>query len=215
MRAKLAGLRAPLLVAHAALLTALVASSSLLRLFPLPPGFLVAAAGLVLAAALVPAALTRSTPVPAVLAITVPVLAIASYDQSRLDWLRLLKDYGIVAHGAEDWARFGLEAATLALVWALHVADHALRLRWDAVARGVPEAQARAAARVAMGAGGRVLGAALLGAAALGALAWGAAQVVDANLVLGGRAAIVAPLLAVGILAAAAIVLAKGSEDSS
>lgn len=194
------------LVPLAAALVGLVAQSSLLGLGPVAPFLFVAYAAAGILLALLPALLAPSSPLPATLAVIVPVLAVASYDQSRLDWLRLLKDYGVAAPGLPNALRLALGAAALLLAWGLHVVDGALRLKASAQARGFPEGEARGAAKVARRAGARLAGVALLGTAGVGLLAIGAAQL-DAAALLGGRASLVAPLLAVALVALAAVLL--------
>lgn len=198
--------RLVLLAPLAGALLGLLAMSSLLRLWPLPPTLLLAYAGAGVALGLVPALLANGSTLPGTLAVTVPVLAAAAYDQSRLDWLRLLKDYGVAAPGTPDLLRLALGVAALLLAWGLHVVDTSLRLQWSAQDRGFPDAQARAAARRVRAEGARVAGLALAGTIALGGLAVLAARL-DLTAVLGGRASLVAPLLAVGLLAFAAVLL--------
>src|SRR5207247_1998004 len=80
-----------------------------------------------------PALFATRSPLPAALAVTVPVLAAASYDQSRLDWLRTLKDFGVAKPIGANLFRVAVELATLVLCFALHAADHAVRLRASAL----------------------------------------------------------------------------------
>lgn len=217
MRLRVVLLRAPGLLLLAALLALLLLGSSLTRLLPigvapLPWG---AWAWLALAALLLPACLARGSPLPAALAVTIPALALALYGDSRLDWLKTLKDFGVTDSGT-SFTRVGLCLAALVLVWAIHVLDHAARLRASAESRGVPAGQARVAQRVALRRGASV-GAAALGATlVLGALAFLAAEIGPLVLPV-GKVAFVAPLLAAGLLALASFLVAgrRNAADGS
>jgi hypothetical protein len=200
----------------AVLLATLVGSSSLLDLLPFAwtPFPLGAYAAGALLLALLPSLLSARSPVPAALAIVVPILALAAYDESHLDWLRTLKNFGVTHPGAVGLARLALSFAALVLVWALHAADTAARLRASAIERGIPPAQARAAARASL----RrtvAIGAAAAGASALIAGAALLAQRIDARLLLGGRASAAVPLVAIALVAGATLLVAAGRKEAA
>lgn len=214
MKLRLLVPRLALLLPLLLVLVALVMRSSLLRLVG-APGVLVlgyVAGGLALA--LLPSLLASASPLPGTMAVIVPVLALASYDQSRLDWLRLLKDYEVAEPGAPSLVRLALALAALLLAWALHIMDASLRIRWSAEERQIPEGQGRVASRVVRAAGARAAGLALAGTALAGLLALAASRL-DAALILGGRASLVAPLAAVALLAASAIALWRGRRGGA
>ncbi|MFA5862288.1 MAG: hypothetical protein WDA16_11400 [Candidatus Thermoplasmatota archaeon] len=209
MRLRAIAVRVPFLLALAAVLALLLSMSSLLRLVPAPPTRIALLAAPTFLILLVPAVLTQRSPLPAALVITVPVLAAAAYDDSRLDWLRTLKDFDVAnASAGPNWARLSLSIGTLLLVWGMHAVDNALRLRWSAIERGIVVPQASAAARVALGAGARIAAVALGGTLIVGALTWGA-SFLDADALFGGRSSLIAPLVAVGLIAAAAVLLTR------
>lgn len=208
------GVRALPLLALAALLGALVARSSLVRLLPLAPGVVLALAAGGIALGLLPALLAARSPLPASLAVVVPIVAAAAYDQSRLDWLRLLKDFGVARPGDPDWARLATSLAALLLAWSAHALDAATRLRRSAVERGIAPDEARAAGRLVLRRGFGAAGLALAGAAVVGLLALGA-QRLDVGAMLGGRAAIVVPLVAVLLVAVAAMLVVGRDRDAA
>lgn len=199
-------LRAPLLVAFALLLLWLLSTSSLLRLLPFAPTpWPVGAWALgALLLALLPALLVTASPLPALLGVAVPVVFLASYANSRLDWLRILKDFGVADPGGVSLARVGLALAVLLAAWAIHAIDLAMRLRWRSLARGIPAGDADAAAQASARASATAAAFAFAGAAGLAVVAL-LAQRVPLDALTGGRAALVAPLLA-GLLVAAAAV---------
>lgn len=202
--------RVPLLVALAFVLAVVALQSSLLRLVPVDlaawPFNLLVFLGML--ALLAPAAFSRGSPLPLAASVAVPVVMLGAYGESKLDWLRTLKDFGVAEDGTSV-PRLLWAAAALALLWALHVADFAWRLRERALARGIPaehaEAASAAVVRRSLAAGGFALGVTALVAvvvlygAALGAL-------VD----LGGFAFVV-PLLATALVAIGAFVVVRGS----
>jgi hypothetical protein len=155
---------------------------------------------------LAPALLTRGSPLPATLLVLVPVLALASYGESRLDWLRTLKDFGIAEDTGPSLLRLGLGFLALALAWILHVLDTSFRLRWRSVERGIPPAQARAAWRVTLRRGARNGAMALGGALALALVVLGSAML-GPDLLPVGRMAFLAPLLAALLLVVGALLL--------
>lgn len=211
MRWTVVAARAPLVVALALVLSVALARSSLVALLPFPydtTTWLYVEAALVIA--LLPALLTRGSPTGAAAMVVVPVLAAAAYGASRLDWLRVLKDFGVQeASGLDPW-RLALGALALVLWWALHATDLALRLRDRSLERGIERWQADAAARIvarrcAEAAGVALAGAmGLLGVAVLGARAAGWLPT--------ERAALVAPLVAAVLLVAVAVWLATESS---
>lgn len=192
----------------------LLAGSSLWLLLPSPPPVWALLVGLLLLYA--PALLTRRSPLPAALAVLVPVIAAASYDQSRLDWLRLLKDFGVTdtTGAGPSVVRVALSLLALLLVWALHVADHATRLRLRALERGLDAREARAASRLALRVGAR-RAALALGATLLLCAIVAAASFAQADRLLAGRAALVAPLVAAVLVAGAAVLLARQGRGKS
>lgn len=198
--------RIPTLVALAIVLIALVSQSSLLHIVPGPTLPIAISA---IALALLAPLLAPRSPLPGALAVTVPVLALASYDQSRLDWLRLLKDFGVSEPSAPNWLRLALAILALLLAWAAHAVDNALRLGRSATSRGMPLGQARKASLVSATRTIRVAVLALLGTILIGG---GAFLVQDANVgaLFGGQASLFAPLLAVGLIALAAVLVAGG-----
>lgn len=209
------GVRAPFLLALAALLALLLSMSSLVRLAPVAPAWVALVALPTFLLLFLPSALTPRSPLPAALVVTVPVLAAAAYDDSRLDWLRTLKDFGVTNAGAgPNGLRVALSIAALLLAWGMHATDHAYRLRWSAIDRGIVAPQARAATRVALLASARIAGLALVGTAIIGGLAW-AASFLDADALLGGRTSLIAPLVAVGLIAIAAVLLTRGGQEES
>lgn len=207
MSARVLMARAPLLALLATILATLLWQSSLLRLLPeglpLVPGALWTLLGVALL--LVPALLARRSPLPATLAVVVPVLALASYGAGRLDWLRTLKDFGVQDAEPFRLGRFLLSLAALAVAYALHAADLAVRLRDRGVERGIPPGQAKDAARATLARNGAAATAAAAGAGALAAIAVVGLRLGEATGV--ERLAFVAPLVAVALLALAAFLL--------
>lgn len=208
MNGLLLGVRAAVLVPLVGILTALLVGSSLTGLLPFPllglP--LVALAGIVLLAFL-PALLARGSPLPAAAFVTVPALAASSYGASRLDWLRLLKDFGVSE--ANPWSplRLALGAIAVTLLLTLHLVDYSLRLRARAIERGIDERQAGAAASRAARRNGIALAVAVLGAAGLLGVALAGLQL--GKLVPTERGAFVVPLVAAALLVGAALLLAR------
>lgn len=212
MNARVVAVRAPFAAALAILLAILLGTSSLTRFLPFayvlaPVGFYVALGLLV---ALVPALLARGSPLPATLAIVVPALTASAYGASRLDWLRLLKDFGVAEESALSPLRLALSLLALLLAWAMHAADLAARLRWRSRERGAPPEHADAAARIALLRGAQAAALATGGALALLGVALVGALL--ARVLPVARAAFVAPLLAALLLAAAGAYLAAGRE---
>lgn len=199
--------RAPVLFALAALLAALLLRSSLARLLPVAPGlFPVGAIAFgALVVALLPALFVRTSPLPAAALVAVPTLVVASYGASRLDWLRVLKDFGVAEKAAFDALRFALALAALLLVWLLHALDYATRLRIRSEARGIDAAQARPVLhRVARRS---AEAAAIATAGALGLLLVAVASAALAKFLPVARGALLAPLLAAALLAGVAVYL--------
>lgn len=185
----------------------LVAGSSLLALLPAEPPYL--AVALVALALLSPSLFARASPMPMQLAVLVPVLGVATYEQSRLDWMRLLKDFGLTDTAFPSVARLGLALAAFALVWATHAVDHAARVRARSTERGIEPRDARAAAAHVLRESARRGGLALagtLGLAAFGLLLVAATPLAET---LGGRSSLVAPLAGAALVAVAAYLLAK------
>lgn len=213
-RARVALVRAGPLAVLAVLLAILVAPSSLQRLLPVPVPLPLLLAGIVVL--LVPALLAGRSPLPATLAIVVPALALASYDESRLDWLRTLKDLGLTrgASASANLFRVALGLGALTLAFATHAVDHACRLRASAIERGVPRGQARASMRVVLARSARHGAIALVGALVVGTLALLAAPL-DLGGLFAGRAALIVPLLAIALVVGAAVLLAGGREEAS
>lgn len=206
MRGRIILARLPVVILLAIAMTILLARSSLVALLPVAPSLPWVFGGILLL--LVPSLVARETPLPAATLILVPILAVSAYGAGRLDWLRVLKDFGVAEAGAIDPPRLALGATTILLLWALHAVDLATRLRSRAIARGIDAAQAGAAARRTLLRNMQAAGIALAGAigllpVALLGLAAGARLPVE-------RAALVAPLLAAAILAGAAIWIARG-----
>lgn len=203
LRLRLLAVRAGPLAALVLLGTVLVSLSSLLRMvaFAVPPWWI----ALGLAVVLLPALLARGSPLPATLAALVPVLGVATYGASRLDWLRTLKDFHVAGEGP-DALRIALGLAALLLAWALHALDTAFRLRWRSAERGILPAQARAAMRVSLRRSGLHAAFALAGALLLVGLTLGAALAGPLLLPV-ERMAFLAPLLAALLLVAAALLL--------
>lgn len=218
MRARLALVRLGPLVALALLCGVLLLTSSLQRLVPAPPPpavWLLVLAGASLVA-LLPALLARGSPLPSTLAVVVPVLLAASYGAGRLDWLRTLKNFHLLEAGGPDLLRVGLGLLALLLAWGLHALDTSFRLRWRSQERGIPPAQARAAARAVLRRGGLHALLALAGAVLLGGVVLLAALVGPALLPV-ERMAFLAPLAAGLLLLVAALLLVgvprKASAD--
>lgn len=208
MNARVLAVRAPMLLGLAVVLTLLLARSSLTRMLPFAVGGIVLAWILVaLALLLIPALLTRDTPLLAAALVVVPVLATSAYGASRLDWLRVLKDFGVAEDTAIDAARIALGAAALLLLWALHAVDLAARMRTRAVERGIDAAQADAASTRIMLRCAQSGAIALVGAGGL--LIVGLVGLQLGSLLPTGRAAFVVPLLAAALLVGAAIHLAR------
>ena len=210
-RARIALTRVPLVLALALVLTGVALRSSLARMLPFPLAAFPALAWLFLGivVAFVPALLARDTPLPAAAAITVPILAAGSYGASRLDWLRVLKDFGVSETSVIDAIRLLLAALALTLLWALHAADLATRMRARAVERGIDAGQAGEAAARTLRRNAEAAGIAMAGSAGL--LVVGLGGVALGNALPTERAALVAPLLAAGILVAAGIYLARSA----
>lgn len=209
MNARVVAWRAPFVVALAVVLALLLARSSLASLLPVAlEGVALAWLLLALLVALVPALLARDTPVPAAAFVAVPALAAASYGASRLDWLRVLKDFGVAESSPIDGVRLALGAVALALVWALHAADLGARMRERAMERGIDAAQAAAGARRVAHRCAQALGIALAGAAGLLVVALVGLRI--GQLVPTERGALVVPLLAAALLVGAAVYLARG-----
>lgn len=206
MRVRVILPRLALVLPLAAVLAAALAQSSLLKLFPVPSLLLVGYAALAILLALVPALLSSGSPLPGALGVVVPVLAAASYDQSRLDWLRLLKDYGVAGPGVPSGLRLALGLLALLLAWALHAMDASLRLRESALARGFPREQALGATRLVRSVSARFAGIAVAGAVVAGALTLLAARL-PTEVLFGGRGSLIAPLLAVALLAIASLLV--------
>lgn len=208
MNARLLAARAPLIVGLVVVLALLLARSSLTRMLPFGIGGVVWLWLMIaLAIALLPALLARDSPLPAAALLVVPSLAVASYGASRLDWLRLLKDFGVAEAGPMDAARLLLGAAALALLWALHAVDTATRLRDRAVERGIERPQADAARGRVLMRSGQALGVATLGA--IGLLVLALVGTTIGNAISTERGAFVVPLFAAALLVAAAIYLAR------
>lgn len=218
MKARLVLLRAPFALALALLLVLLARTSSLLRLVPFDvSGALFLAGGLGLAfLLLLPALLAAGSPLPATLAVIVPTLALAAYGSSRLDWLRVLKDFGVAEGAPLQPLRFGLALGILLLAWALHAVDLAFRLRWRGMDRGIPPVQAKAATLVSLRRTAATAGLAFAGTLALLVVALGASLL--SGVLPVSRAAFLAPLLAAGLLVAVAALVTmewRGSQGSS
>jgi hypothetical protein len=215
MRLRVMAWRAPIVLALALALTAVAVRSSLAQLLPFDITSLPGVGWLFLAilAALVPALAARTTPLPAAAVVTVPVLVAASYGASRLDWLRVLKDFGVAEPGALDPVRLALAVLALALLWTLHAADMAMRFRLRAVERGIDEAQARAAASRTVRRNAQAGALAIAGA--LGLLLVGILGLQVSAWIPTERAALAAPLVAAAALVAAALYLARGARDDS
>lgn len=205
--------RTPLLVALALVLAIVGASSSLAKLLPFDVTAFPAGLWLFLSilAALVPAWLARGTPLPAAAFVVVPILAAGAYGASRLDWLRVLKDFDVAEPSAIAPRRLILAALALVLLWALHASDVALRLRDGAVARGIEAPQASAASRQSVRRSAEAGGLALAGSAGL--LLVGIAGLALSRLIPTGRGALVAPLLAAAILVGAATWIARDRKE--
>lgn len=202
--------RAPGLLALGALLGALLMDSSLLgmlSLLPSPPSPLVVWVAGALALALLPALLVRGPPTGAMLAVAVPVLVVSAYGAGRIDWLRVLKDFGVQEEGALDWTRLALSALALVLVWVVHVVDTAMRLRARSLERGVEADQLAPAVTLVVRTGAGAGGLALAGVAGVAVLAMGGLAL--GELGVASKAAFVAPVLAALLLAGAGVWLAR------
>lgn len=200
--------RAAFLLALVVVLALLLARSSLTRMLPFAIGGVVWLwLMLALAVALLPSLLARDSPLPAAAFVVVPALATASYGASRLDWLRLLKDFGVAEADPIDPARLMLGALALALLWGLHAVDTATRLRDRAIERGIEPAQANAARGRVLMRTGQALGLAALGAMGLLVLALLGTSL--GNAVSTERGAFVVPLVAAALLVGAAVYLAR------
>jgi hypothetical protein len=202
--------RAAILAPLAILLTALASTSSLVGLLPEVAWTLWILMGVCLA--LLPALLARETPLPAAAFVVVPVLAASAYGASRLDWLRVLKDFGVAEPDALRWARLGLGALALVVLWTLHAADFALRLRLRATERGIDAAQANAATGRSARESAKAAAIALAGAAGL--LGVGLLGLQLSSLLPTERGALLAPLLAAALLVSAAAWLAQGEKQA-
>lgn len=172
------------------------------------PGLAWLLAGIVLA--LLPALLARATPLPAAAIVTIPILILGAYGASRLDWLRVLKDFGVAEASPIHALRLVLSALAILLLWTLHATDTAARLRQRAIERGIDETQARAAAtqtlRRTTQAGALAL-AATTGLLLIGILGLQLGAILPTE-----RAALAAPLTAAALLVVAALYLARGRE---
>lgn len=208
MKGAILAARASILVPLALLLTLLLAQSSLTALLPFAmaglPALLLAAALLL---AFLPALLARESPLPAAAFVTVPALAAATYGASRLDWLRLLKDFGV--YEVDPWSplRLALGAIAVTLLLGLHVADFALRLRARAIERGIDTREASTAASRSAQRNGIALAVAVVGAAGLLAVALLGLRV--GGMMSTERGAFIVPLAAAALLVGAALLLAR------
>ncbi len=206
--------RAPFLALLALLLMLLGLRSSLLRLVPLDLGAFPLNALLfaALALLLLPALLARGSPLPLATAVALPVVTLSAYGESKLDWLRTLKDFGVAETGGTSFARLGLALAVLVLLWALHATDFAARLRWRALSRGIPEEQANGAALASLARSGAATLFALAVTALLGAAVFWSAALGDV-LGLAGLAFVV-PLAATALVGIGGYVLVRGARSS-
>lgn len=206
--------RAPFIAALAVLLALVSSQSTLATFLPLDIATFPGAVWLVLAIllALVPAWSARDTPLPAAALITVPLLAAGAYGASRLDWLRVLKDFDVTEPNAISFVRLALSALAVLALWGLHASDIAIRLRDRAIERGIARSQAAAASRRSMKRAAQAAGLALAGASGL--LVIGIGGLWLAQLIPTERGALVAPLLATALLVAAALWLARGRETA-
>lgn len=211
MRSHVLALRIPALLVYAALLTGLVAWSSLAALLPAPmtPATL-ALVGLAFAVACAPALFVSGSPLPAMLALLVPVILVAAYDRSALDWLRTLKEFHVAAPGPADPLRMAYAAVVALYAWALHGADHALRLRRRLEERGVPRGQARLAARAVARRCAMHGGVAAGGVLVLGVLAHFATRIPLPS----QRLTFVLPIVAAALVAVGAWLLARHGADA-
>ncbi|MEA3202333.1 MAG: hypothetical protein QOE90_3761 [Thermoplasmata archaeon] len=204
--------RVPLLAALVVLLDLLALRSSLLRLVPAdlaaPPWAFALFGGLALL--LLPALLMRGSPLPAAVAIALPVVTLADYGENKLDWLRTLKDFGVVEGAGPSLPRLALALAVLALLWALHAGDFAWRLRERALARGIRPDEANGAALASLLRSAAAGGFALAVTLAVGALVLGAAALGDLGL---GSAAFIVPLAATALVGIAGYLLVKGMRS--
>lgn len=214
MKARVILLRAPFALLLAVLILLLVRSSSLLTLVPVDiPGSLFLGAGLALALLLLlPAVFAGGSPLPATLAVLVPVLALSSYGASRLDWLRVLKDFGVAEAATVMPMRLALALGALLLAWAMHATDLAMRLRWRALERGIPAPQAQAATGASLRRTATTAALALAGTLALLGIALAAGLL--STVLPVSRAAFAAPLIAAALLVGAALWLAGGARDA-
>ena len=211
MNGRVYSMRLPLVAGLALVLALLLARSSLARLLPFSVGGIVWAWLILgLFAALLPALFARDTPLPAAAVVTVPALAVASYGASRLDWLRVLKDFGVAETGAIDFARLALGALALVLLWMLHALDLSTRLKLRAIERGIEAPQATSAGARALTRSAQALGLALAGAAGLLVVALVGIQI--GAVVPTERGAFVVPLVAAALLVGAAVYLARGEK---
>ena len=213
MNARQVLLRAPFVLALALVLTFLGAGSTLAKLLPIDLATFPGALWLFLAlvAALTPAWLAREAPLPYAALAVVPVLAAGAYGASRLDWLRVLKDFDVAEENALSPLRLALGVVALALLWALHAADLAMRLRERAVERGIEAEQAAAASQRVVRRSAEASGIALAGT--LGLVLVGIGGIYLGTIVPTERAALVAPLVAALVLVAAAVWVARGSVN--
>lgn len=203
--AKRALLRAPFVVALALLLTVLLWHSALASLLPfaltpLPVGLWVL---LALLALLAPAFLAPGSPMPPMLVVLVPVAAVASYEQSHLDWLRTLKDFHVTNPGAPNVVRLSLEAAAVLVAWAAHATDLAARLRERLASRGVANAEARVATNAAARRAFATASASVASFAGVVALGWLVVAVTPEL----GRVTFLMPVIAALLVALAAMLL--------
>lgn len=213
MNARILAARAPFTVALAIVLGFLLSRSSLTRMLPFATdGIVWIWIVLALALALAPALVARDTPLPATALVVVPTLAASSYGASRLDWLRVLKDFGVAEGSPVDFLRLLVAALALVLAWALHAVDLSVRLRERAIERGIARPQAQAAARRSLSRSVEALGLALAGAAGLLVVALVGVQI--GRFVPTERGAFVVPLLAAALLAGAAVYLARGQKTA-
>jgi hypothetical protein len=162
-----------------------------------------------LAIAFLPALLVRGSPLAPTLAVTIPMLVLSTYGAGRIDWLRVLKDFGVQESTVMDLPRLGLCALALALAWGIHVLDMALRLRTRSTERGISPEQVAPAAWLVARAGVTATGIATLCTVGVALLAYGAIAL--GALAPASKAAFIAPVLAALLLAGAGVWLARTS----
>lgn len=204
MRRRTLALRAPFLLLLALLLTRLVFQSSLLKLLdvPISPVWVF----LLVAAALVPALLASASPLPATLAVAVPVILASSYGASRLEWLKTLREFHLADAGLVAPDRLVVAVLALGLAWGMHVLDHGERLAASARERGIAAPEATAARAIVWSRGARAGGIALGIALVLGLLAIIATGILPAFVPAEG-VSFIAPLAAATLLGVGALIL--------